>query len=186
MKMEKAMKYKILTKISLSIFCLIIFTVNVKAEIISNINVKNGMELFDGSKSFENGGPACISCHNITNNNLIPGGILAKDLTNVYQRMGEGITGWLSAPPFPAMASSYQNNPLTEIEKASLTAFFKYADEVSNEQQINTGYTYQLVGGGIGLLCLLIIINFLWFKRKKQMVKQDIFNRQIKAHDAKF
>ncbi len=186
------MSNKSIKKIICSIVCISLFAYSANAvdnnEIVNKMSpdAELGMKLYEGSTPFKNGGPACISCHNVTNNSIIAGGTFAKDLTNVYERMGEGITGWLSAPPFPAMASSYQNNPLTEIEKSSLTAFFKHADEVSNEQQINTGYTYQLVGGGIVLFCLLMLINLLWMKRKKKMVKQDIFNRQIKAQDAKF
>ncbi len=149
-------------------------------------NVESGRAYFDGSEGFLHGGPACITCHNVTNRELIPGGLLAKDLTDVYERMGEGITSWLGAPPFPAMVSSYQNNPLTELERASLTAFFKQVNEAKEDQVATSGATIMLIGGTSGLLVILLIIGLMWAKRKKKMVKKDIFARQSKTWDAKF
>lgn len=145
-----------------------------------------GMAYFQGGEPFENGGPSCVTCHNVTNDDVIPGGLFAKDLTDVYERLGEGLTGWLGAPPFPAMASSYNSNPLTEEERANLTAFFKYANGIKDSQEANNGYSLFVFGGGIGLVCLLGLIQLLWGKRKRKMVKQDIFLRQKKAVDAKF
>lgn len=149
-------------------------------------NAESGRAYFDGSKGFLKGGAACITCHNVTNRELIPGGLLAKDLTDVYERMGEGITSWLGAPPFPAMVSSYQNNPLTEMERASLTAFFKQANEAKEDQVATSGAAIMLIGGTTGLLVILLIIGLMWAKRKKNMVKKDIFARQSKTWDAKF
>lgn len=148
-----------------------------------------GKDLFEGRIRFVNDGPSCISCHSIDNKNAALGGLFAKNLTDVYSRLGEGISSWLSAPPFPAMAASYQNNPLAENERVNLQAFLKYANEVKDVKNIkyaNKGYNFMLIGGGIGLVVILIMINFIWFVRKRKMVKQDIFARQNKASDAKF
>lgn len=147
------------------------------------VSAENGRHYFDGSKRFDNGGPACITCHNINHKKMIPGGLFAKDLTDVYERMGEGITGWLSAPPFPAMASAYQNHELTERERASLTEFFKEASEAKEKPK--SAMNYFVIGGLSGLGAILVLINILWWKRKRQMVKKDIFLRQKKAWDAK-
>ena len=146
---------------------------------------KLGKKYFEGSESFSKGGPACITCHNVTNDKLVPGGLLAKDLTDVYDRMGEGIDGWLTAPPFPAMVSSYQNHPLSDKERKSLTAFFKYANDVKAEQKVNNGYQLFYIWGAVGLVGIFILISLIWMKRKTQMVKKDIFARQNKAWDAK-
>ena len=157
----------------------------VNAEVGMTPEVQKGMALFEGSKGLTNGGPACITCHNVTNDELVPGGLLAKDLTAVYDRMGEGITAWLGAPPFPAMTSSYQNNPMTETERSELTAFFKHANEVKDSQEACSGNGLFLFGGIGGLVAIFVIISILWMKRKTQMVKKDIFARQNKAWDAK-
>lgn len=155
-------------------------------EVIATINGANsnlGRQYFEGSKSFKMGGPACITCHNVNHKKLMPGGMFAKDLSDVYERMGEGITGWLTAPPFPAMANSYQNHELTEKERASLTAFFKEASENKHEEK--SAANYFLMGGIGGLILIILLINILWWKRKRHMVKKDIFVRQSKAWDAK-
>ncbi|NOQ72868.1 MAG: hypothetical protein GQ574_12735 [Crocinitomix sp.] len=149
-------------------------------------DIDRGKAFFQGGSLFLNGGPSCIACHNVTHEDVIPGGLFAKDLTDVYSRLGEGLVSWLGAPPFPAMASTYNNNPLTEQERVDLTAFLKYADETKDSQVETSGGTYLVVGGGIGLICLLGLVQLLWSKRKKKMVKADIFARQHSAWDAKF
>jgi hypothetical protein len=145
-----------------------------------------GRQLFDGSVRFMNGGPACVSCHAVENSNVIPGGILAKDLTDVYDRMGEGLSAWLGAPPFPAMVSSYKNNPLTEKERTALAAFFKYTNEEKGLHAQQDGFMIMLIGGAGGVIVIFILVSLLWVNRKRKMVKQDIFSRQSRAFDAKF
>ena len=144
-----------------------------------------GQKYFEGKNGFANGGPSCISCHSVTNSPVATGGLLAKDLTDVYTRLGDGISAWLSAPSFPAMAASYQNNPLTEKERNKLQAFLKYANDVKGNQVADKGYDMMLMSGGAGLLGILLLINIIWFKRKKKMVKKEIFERQASAWDAK-
>ncbi len=149
-------------------------------------NPDMGRAYFEGSEGFLKGGPACITCHNVNDDELIPGGVLAKDLTDVYDRMGEGITLWLSAPPFPAMVSSYDNHKLTEMERSSLTAFFKLASEQKGENEASSAVWYFIIGGFSGLGVILLLVSLIWMKRKKQMVKKDIFARQNKTWDAKY
>lgn len=163
------------------------------AEVVLTPMAEKGMAYFQGSERFENGGPSCISCHNVVHDQVYAGGLFAKDLTDVYERLGEGITGWLGAPPFPAMASSYNNNPLTEEERMNLTAFFKYAYEVKDVQNDRSAFlgfdktqVKMVVYGLIGLAIMLAAVTVLWSNRKKHMVKNKIFARQNKAWDAKF
>jgi hypothetical protein len=42
-----------------------------------------------------------------------------------------------------------------------------------------------LIGGLSGLIGILVLINVLWFVRKRNMVKKEIFARQSRAWDAK-
>jgi len=148
-------------------------------------NVALGRAYFEGSKRLKKGGPACITCHNVTNDELIPGGLLAVDLTGIYPKYGAALSMWLENPDNAPMTSSYTNHPMTEVERASLAAFLKYADEVKEDQTEKSGAVLFLAGGGIGLVAILILISLLWMKRKKQMVKKDIFARQHSALDAK-
>lgn len=144
-----------------------------------------GKLLFTGEKRFVNGGPSCITCHNVSHDDVMVGGLLAKDLTKVYERLGDaGVSGIVSAPPFPAMANSYGNNPLTKDEVMQLTAFFKVANEVSETQKKRSGYKLVAGGGIFGLIIILGLISILWGVRKKESTKKDIFSRQLKGNDS--
>jgi hypothetical protein len=141
----------------------------------------NGASLFDGSLSFTNGGPACNACHNVNNDVILSGGLLAKDLTNVYARMGDaGLTGILGAPPFPAMTSAYSNSQLTENEIENLKAFLQFVDANGIGTITASNNEIFLVYGPVGLALWLIMVYFFWLNRKKESVKKEIFDRQIK------
>jgi len=144
--------------------------------------IELGRNIFNGSRSLTNGGPSCISCHNVNYKDMLPGGLLAKDLTSVYSRLGgdAGILGILGAPPFPAMTQSYKDRPLTEIEIAALSAFFNKVDKDKPNQIINTTNPL-LMGGGAGLGVIVVMISLIWYKRKTVTVKKDIYDRQIKS-----
>ncbi len=61
-----------------------------------------GQNLFQGKVRLANGGPTCISCHDVKNDAIIGGGILARELTTVFSRMGEpGVRAILGSAPFP-------------------------------------------------------------------------------------
>ncbi len=143
--------------------------------------ITTGQHLFEGGKRLTNGGPACISCHNVTNNKIIPGGLLAKDLTNAHSRLGgdAGIMGILNAPPFPAMTEAYNGKPITETEIADLTAFLNKADKESATQ--NAAASPLLKWGFLGFAIWVGIVLLLWRKKKWNMVKQRIFDRQVKT-----
>lgn len=141
-----------------------------------------GRMLFDGSTRLSAGGPSCISCHNVNHASVTLGGGLAKDLTNVFGRMGHaGITGILSSPPFPAMASSYATAPLTEAEMHQLAAFFAKADAESGTQVAHSPYTPFITYGLGGLVAILVLIGIAWRTRLRNTVKADIYNRQIRS-----
>jgi hypothetical protein len=110
---------------------------------------------------------------------MIAGGVLAKDVTNAYSRLGgdAGLSGILSSPPFPAMTAAFKNNPLTEDEVKAITAFLKDADT----QKAPEGSNPLLMGGIAGFVLIFIIIFILWGKRKNNNVKKDVYDRQIKA-----
>lgn len=149
----------------------------------SQEDILAGIMLFSGEHRLENGGPSCISCHNVQHGDLIAGGLLAKDLTKVYERLGSaGINGILSAPPFPAMASSYKDNPLTEKEIFQLSAFFNNA-AVSTIYQPQRAYNDNLLlyGGGVAFIIIASIILVVFIERKRKCVKEEIYKRQIKS-----
>jgi hypothetical protein len=143
--------------------------------------INEGANLFDGSARLANGGASCITCHNVVTELLISGGLLAKDLTNVYTRMGDGgISAILGSPPFPAMASTYRNREITSEEITRLKAFLQHIDQDVSTKNSNSMNEIFLLYSPFGLIVWLVIIYFLWFNRKKESVKKEIFDRQIK------
>ncbi|MBK9282978.1 MAG: c-type cytochrome [Sphingobacteriaceae bacterium] len=144
-----------------------------------NLVIK-GKAFFEGSSAFKNGGASCLSCHNVNYPDLIAGGVLAKDLTDSYTRLGgdAGINGMLSSPPFPAMTAAFKNNPLTSEEIAAISAFLKDAGE---KKQTSVGLNPLLIGGLIGFAILFMLIMVLWNKRKNNTTKKEYHERQIKA-----
>ncbi|MCB9195497.1 MAG: hypothetical protein H6598_04670 [Flavobacteriales bacterium] len=150
---------------------------------------QKGMDLFQGKVAFENGGPSCISCHNVSNDHVAPGGGFAMDLTDYFSREGslnESVGAWLAAPSPPAMATTYESKPLSETERLYLTEFLRYADANKPATASSKGQFLMLMGGGGGFVILLIVITILWRHRKQKMVKEAIFSRQKRSLDAKF
>ena len=150
----------------------------------SDEDVVNGRAYFQGGTRLAGGGPSCVACHNVTNENVIPGGLMAKDLTNVFGRMGHaGLAGILGAPPFPAMTNSYGGDAaLTDEEIHALAAFFSdaAATGAADEAGFAGGQTL-LIGGIGGVIIILLIVALLWKGRLKQSVKHDINKRQLRS-----
>ena len=147
----------------------------------SPLDILAGYELFRGERRLDNGGAPCISCHNATFNHLGKGGILAKDLTRAYTRLGgfAGIKGIIASPPFPSMLQTYKNNPVTMEENLQLQLFLKSTDEQNPIEPIpeNTWYLHAAMAVG---LFILIAITGLWFRRKRLSVNYAILKRQEK------
>lgn len=147
----------------------------------SPLDILAGKELFNGERRFENGGASCTSCHNVTYNNVGNGGILAKDLTKAYSRLGgfTGIKGMIASAPFPSMLETYKNHPVTETENAQIQLFLKNADE-QNPVQPLVEKTWFLHAATVVGLFILLAITGLWFRRKRFSVNHAILKRQEK------
>jgi cytochrome c553 len=145
--------------------------------------VESGAALFQGTKSFKNGGVACIACHNVNSPQIMAGGSLAKDLT-MYggEEMAPTIAmmiGSSDAMPSPLMMKAYKGHEITEVEKRDLVAFFKTV----NPQSTNGGsaglfWIIGLLGAG-GIFGGLTLLGR---KRvKNRSINQDLFDRQLKT-----
>jgi len=139
-----------------------------------------GQDLFQGTRRLTNGGPTCNSCHDVTNDAVIGGGILARELTTVFSRLGgPGVRAILGSPPFPVMQRAYQDTPLTDEEVAALVGFLERADA---EQALHQprDYGIKLFGAGVvGVIILLFFYSLLWRGRLRGSVNQAIYDRQI-------
>jgi len=138
-----------------------------------------GKQLFEGSVRFENKGPSCISCHNVNSTDVISGGLYSKDLTKVYTRFGDAFSAFMDNPQ-NGMLTAYGVNSFTAEEKEALTAFFKKVD-AEGTSEVASGYWLMLVIGLGGVLALFALIYIIWWNRKKESVKKEIFDRQLSA-----
>lgn len=138
-----------------------------------------GLDLFTGTVSLSNGGSSCLSCHNVNYSGVVPGGLLAKDLTEAYTRVGEdaGVMAILGSPPFPAMQQAYADHKLTEQEVFALTAFL---NKVNTDKAGQIAPSNPLLLGGVtGVVVIFGMIFLLWSKRKTSTVKRAIYKRQV-------
>jgi mono/diheme cytochrome c family protein len=148
----------------------------------SEKDILAGQELFQGALRLVNGGPACNACHEVRNDAVIGGGILATELTTVFSRMGgAGVTAILGRAPFPVMQAAYEDHSLTEYEVTALVAFLEYADS-EQYNQLPRDYGLGLFASGVvGAGVLFGLFGFIWRGRKVGSVNQSIYDRQIKS-----
>lgn len=146
-------------------------------------DIAMGQDLFSGEQRFENSGPSCIFCHNLATDRIIPGGLLAKDLTTVFSRMGgvAGLTAILNAPPFPAMTEAYKNKSMTKDEIFTVTAFLNQVEKESGTESA-TAISPLLIYGFIAFLIWVGVVLLVWLHRKKYAVNKRIFERQVKSY----
>lgn len=148
-----------------------------------NGDAESGATLFEGTKSFKNGGVACIACHNVNSPMIISGGELAKDLT-MYggEAMAPTIAmmiGSSDAMPSPLMTNAYRGHEITKSEAESLVEFFKKVDPKSTDTGLSALFwIFGLIGAG-GAFGGLILLGRK--KVKNKSVNQDMFDRQIKT-----
>ncbi|MEN8152217.1 MAG: cytochrome c [Planctomycetota bacterium] len=139
-----------------------------------------GQDIFQGRIRLANGGPACNSCHHVKNDAVIGGGILAKDLTQVFSRLGgQGVRAVLGNQPFPVMERAYKDNPLDPEEVASLVAFLRKAD-AEHELQQPKDYGIMLLLTGLGGCAVLFgLFALFWKGRKQRTVNATVYDRQL-------
>lgn len=141
-----------------------------------------GMALFQGNTRLAGGGPTCNGCHEVINDAVIGGGILARELTTVFSRLGApGVRAIIANPPFPLMQQAYRDKPITEEEVGALVAFLERADA---EQGLHRPRAYGITlftAGLLGSMILLVLYSVIWSGRKRASVNQDIFSRQVRS-----
>ena len=143
---------------------------------ITAADIEKGKNIFEGSTKLTHGGPACISCHNINNQSMFNGGLLAKDLTTAFSRLSAvGVDGILRNPPFPAMIDGFGKEPLTDQEIKELLSFLYITDKRGDVQLglLPTQFDL-LIGIIVGINIAFAILFLSWQRVKKQSV--NFFN----------
>ncbi len=145
-------------------------------------DIQRGSELFQGIQRFENRGPACTSCHHVRNDAVIGGGVLARELTRVFTRIGGGGVGAiLGSPPFPVMERAYAGRTFNRGEIHALVAFLQNADaQHAFQQPRDYGLLLVLSGGGV-FLGLMVLYVLFWNRRRTRSVNDAIYARQVRS-----
>jgi len=133
-------------------------------------------------ESVVRGQDMCNACHDVKNDAVIGGGILAAELTTVFSRMGgSGVGAILGQAPFPVMQAAYEKNPLTDNEITDLVAFLQDADEQHLFHQPRDYGIGLFASGAVGAGLMFLFFAFVWRGRKRGSVNQAIYDRQIKS-----
>ena len=89
---------------------------------------------------------------------------MAKDLTNVFARLGdEGLDRALASPAFPLMNKVFTDHPVEPPEVFTLRAFLDKANlggEPAREDSLSIG-----LASGAGTIVVLVILNAFWARR---------------------
>ena len=153
-----------------------------EAEAAAPEQIALGQELFQGTVRFAEGGPACNACHDVKNDAVIGGGILARELTSVFTKMGKaGVAAVIGQAPFPVMQAAYEDQELTEEEVSALVAFLQDADEQQFYQQPRDYGLGLFTSGVVGTLVIFGFCGLVWRGRKSESVNQRIYDRQTKS-----
>jgi len=151
-------------------------------------DIKMGLNLFEGIVRLKNGGAPCNVCHHVENDAVIGGGVLARDLTKAFTRMGaEGVKGMLphdgSESPFPVMQAAFKGKEITADEVRALVSFLQSADKLGTTQKPAQYSLKIFIGASVGVALMLIFIGLIGRGRKKKSVNSDIYDRQLKSTD---
>jgi len=149
---------------------------------VTDEQVALGGELFQGTARLANGGPSCMSCHDVRSESGGGGGSLAIELTDAVTRLtGPGIGAVLRNPPFPVMQRAYAEHPLTDPEVEALLGFLQSADAEQELYEARAYGTQFLLAGIAGAIFLLGLYTLTWRGRRKGTVYQVEFDRQVKS-----
>ncbi len=120
-----------------------------------------GERLFTGIIGFQNGGPPCMACHNVSGLPFPGGGTVGPDLTGISKKYGPALANTLATLPFPTMVPIFGKRPLAQAEQQDLAAFFGQKSGASGP---NSSLKIFLPGIG-GLILLMAVIGVVWRRR---------------------
>ncbi len=151
---------------------------NISYQPFTSVDVANGRKIILGERHLANGGPACISCHSVSDMAMLGGGRLAPDLTKVYERMlgRKNLASWLQAPATPTMRPLFVNTSLTNDEILSLVAYLETTARQPQQASDTATLSFLFLGLG-GTVLGFIGADTIWRKRlrgvRKPMVRGD-------------
>ncbi len=131
-----------------------------------------GERLFTGVVLFQNGGPPCMSCHDVSGIPFPGGGVLGPDLTAAYSKFDTTMSSLLATLPFPTMTPIFSKRPLTPLEQHDVESFFEKAS-TQPPADVTSVIILSVIGG---FIILMVLIWRIWHRRlltvRKSLVKQ--------------
>ena len=98
---------------------------------------------------------------------------MAKDLTDVYSRLGESaLTSVLRTTPFPVMKEVFADQRLTDDEIADLVAFFADASAGSTANSAYGSLGTLIVISLAGLAVIALLFQMIWKGRLSSVRRQ--------------
>lgn len=148
------------------------------ATVATERDVALGRSYFLGLTPMKGGGAPCVSCHTVRGvRSAVAGGTLAKDLTNVFARLGdEGLDRALANPAFPLMNKVFADHPIDPAEVFALRAFLYKANlggEPAGEDTLSIGLV-----AGVGAVVVLVVLNAFWARRLEGVRKPLMHRRE--------
>lgn len=141
------------------------------ARLATKEDVARGRDFFLGNLALKNGGAPCVSCHTVRGiGSSVPGGLLGKDLTNAFARIGdEGLDAALANPAYPLMNRIFTQHPLDPAEVFALRSFLYTANlgvDPGGDGALNVG-----LFGALGTIVAFVVLNAAWARRLKGVRK---------------
>jgi mono/diheme cytochrome c family protein len=141
-----------------------------------------GERLFTGLEHLRNGGPACISCHNIAGLEFPGGGTLGPGLTGAYRKLGpNGTQSALQTLYFRVMTPIYTAHPLMPDEQIDLTAFLEQA----GSRPASQGTTVTILLAAIVLGAIFVGFTGLLWRNRVRSVRGAMVARAMRQQGAK-
>ena len=140
-------------------------------------DVKNGAELFDGTKSFEKGGVACVACHNVKSDKVISGGNLAMDLSEMGGALSYTLSS-IDSMSSDVMKVAYKGKLPTAKEMADIDAFVMEAMANPSEGFGKYFVVFALI---LAVILFFLLAKFSGRKELKTSVNQELYDRQKKS-----
>lgn len=145
--------------------------------------VAEGRRLFSGRVRLANGGPSCLSCHQVSDSKLtVAGGTYAMDLTPIHSQFGaEATRNFIVNSPFPVMQAAFAGQPITEEEADQLTAYLQHVSQQQSSPPPMTSNTQFLWPGLAGFVLVMLAIGLFWRNRRRESVNEKIHQRQVQS-----
>lgn len=128
-------------------------------------DVERGRRLFLGLDPLKSGAAPCVACHTVRGaGSAVPGGLLSRDLTHAFARIGdEGLDAALASPAYPLMNKVFAARPLDGAEVFALRAFLRTANQATAPG--GDGHLSAGLFGVLGTIAALVALNAAWSRR---------------------